>query len=71
MEGTVNTLKTVLDITIRFGLPVIMLFLVGCLLQRTELLVRAVSRLLGEHEDNGAEAFAASEDWRAEEKERG
>ena len=70
MEETVNILKSVLDITIRFGIPVIMLFLAGCLLQRTELLVQVVSRLLGEHEDNGTEAFATSEGWHAEEKER-
>lgn len=56
MEEAVRASATVLDITIRFGIPLIMLFLVGCLIERTDLLLRVASRLLGEHEPNGTKA---------------
>lgn len=66
-----EALATVLDITIRFGIPLIMLFLVGCLIQRTDLLLRVVSRLLGEYQGNRTKTPASHEGQQAKKKEGG
>ena len=50
MEEFRGAFEIVLAITIRFGIPVIMLFLLGCGIKRTDWLLRVVSRLLGESE---------------------
>jgi hypothetical protein len=47
MDELTRALQTVLDVAVRLGVPVLLLFLVGCLIHYREDLQRFVARLTG------------------------
>ncbi len=53
MEELTRALETVLVITIRLGIPVAMLFIVGCLIQYRDVLSRFASRFTGRNNRRG------------------
>lgn len=53
MEELTRALEIVLTVTITLGIPVAMLFAVGCLIQYRHVLRRFASRLIGRAEENG------------------
>ena len=53
MEELTKALEIVLVLTITLGIPVAMLFAVGCLIQYRDVLRRFASRLIGRTAENG------------------
>ena len=53
MEEFRGAFEIVLAVTTKFGIPLVMLFLLGCGIRRTDWLLRVVSRLLGEKRGTG------------------
>ena len=53
MEELTKALEVVLAVTIGLGIPVAMLFAVGCLIQYRDVLQRFVSRLIGRNDEKG------------------
>ena len=53
MEDLTKALQTVLDVAIRLGVPVAILFLIGCLIHYREDLQRFVSRFIKKNNGNG------------------
>ena len=54
MDELTRALETVLECAIRLGIPVAMLFTVGCLIQYRDVLRRFVSRLTERTAEKGA-----------------
>jgi len=53
VEELTKALEMVLVVTIILGIPVAMLFAVGCLIQYRDALHRSVSRLIGRNDEKG------------------
>jgi hypothetical protein len=54
VEELTKALEVVLVVTITLGIPVVMLFAVGCLIQYREVLQRFFSRLIRWNDEKGA-----------------
>jgi len=59
MEELTKALGIVLVVTISLGIPVAMLFVVGCLIQYRHVLSRFASRLMGRAEEKKGETPSA------------